>query len=369
MKVLIATGLYPPDVGGPATYVKTLHDTLPIKGIEVEVLPFGEVRRLPKIVRHVAYFFKTLKRGFRADIIFAQDPVSVGFPAMVAAKILRKPLVLKVVGDYAWEQGVQRFGVVDQLDEFSGARDHYSRQVWLLKNIERMVAESARAIIVPSRYLKKIVVRWKVEEEKIHVVYNAFEGVATPSAHIEERSGKTIISAGRLVPWKGFAELIELMPEIRTACPDVRLKIVGDGPDWARLEALVKKHDLVDTVKLFGNLPQTSLYEHIAASDVFVLNTSYEGFSHQLLEVMALGVPIVTTNVGGNPELIVDRESGLLVEQGDTAALMNAILELLDTKTNKTVFVENAQKKAAEFSVERMVSGTIDILAASTKKL
>lgn len=368
MKVLIATGLYPPDIGGPATYAKTLHEILPKKGIEAEVLSFGEVRHLPKIVRHFAYFFKTLRRGAHVDVIFAQDPVSVGLPAMLAAKLLRKPFVLKVVGDYAWEQGVQRFGVVDPLDEFSGVRDHYPRPVQLLKDIERMVAEGARAIIVPSRYLKKIVTNWRIEEEKISVVYNAFEGVHSnlQSPHGQRR---TIMSAGRLVPWKGFAELIELMPRIRADYPNAHLTIAGDGPDRARLEALIEKHNLSGSVELLGSLPQKELHKRIIASSVFVLNTSYEGLSHQLLEVMALGVSIVTTNVGGNPELIIDHVSGLLIEQGDSDALVAALHELFDGTIDGALLAKKAHEKVSEFSTERMVDETVEILHASTKKI
>ena len=104
MKILITTGIYPPDIGGPATYSKILIDELPKHNINALVLGFGEVRRLPKIIRHFLYFLKILKKGWKADIIFAQDPVSVGLPAALAAKILGKKFVLKIVGDYAWEQ-------------------------------------------------------------------------------------------------------------------------------------------------------------------------------------------------------------------------------------------------------------------------
>ncbi|NOY35824.1 MAG: glycosyltransferase family 4 protein, partial [bacterium] len=108
MRILICTGIYPPDIGGPATYSKLLFDELSKRGVEVEVLSFGDVRRLPKIIRHLVYFLKTLKRARGADIVFAQDPVSVGLPAAIAAKILQKRFILKVVGDYAWEQYNQR---------------------------------------------------------------------------------------------------------------------------------------------------------------------------------------------------------------------------------------------------------------------
>src|SRR3989344_3451656 len=87
-KILIATGIYPPDIGGPATYSKLLADELSKHNFNVSVLSFGEVRKLPKVLRHIIYFFKVWRRGKKADIIFAQDPVSVGLPAVLAAEIL-----------------------------------------------------------------------------------------------------------------------------------------------------------------------------------------------------------------------------------------------------------------------------------------
>src|SRR3989344_6965870 len=100
-KVLIATPLYPPEIGGPATYASVLEKELPKRGIEVEVLAFREVRSLPKIVRHGAYFLRCIAKGRDCDIIFAQDPVSVGLPALLASKFMRKRFIVKIVGDYA----------------------------------------------------------------------------------------------------------------------------------------------------------------------------------------------------------------------------------------------------------------------------
>src|SRR3989344_4474464 len=134
MKIVIATPLYPPDIGGPATYSKLLFDELPKRGVDVTVLSFGEVRALPKIIRHFFYFLKLLKRGRGVDIIFAQDTVSVGFPSLWASKILGKRFFVRVPGDYAWEQATQRYGVTDSVDEFQNKR--YGWRVEFLRKIQ-----------------------------------------------------------------------------------------------------------------------------------------------------------------------------------------------------------------------------------------
>ena len=164
MRVLIATGLYPPEIGGPATYSKILEEELPKRDIGVEILSFGEVRHLPKIVRHFVYFLKCLRRSAKADLIFAQDPVSVGLPSVLAAKILRKKFILKIVGDYAWEQWQIKNEKLKNknhklkfksLEEFQSEKFDFLTE--LRRKIQKFVAKRADKIIVPSEYLKKIV--------------------------------------------------------------------------------------------------------------------------------------------------------------------------------------------------------------------
>jgi glycosyltransferase involved in cell wall biosynthesis len=370
MRLLLATGIYPPSIGGPATYTKLLYEELPKHGIEAEVLSFDSVRHFPKLIRNVIYFYRAWKAAKTVDAVYAQDPVSVGLPALVAAKLRSKPFYLKVVGDYAWEQGVQRFGVEDSLDEFAARKRGYRLPVRILKAVQLQVASRARRVIVPSRYLKSILSKWGVPAERIAVVYNAFEAPEMPSESSEAIrkkefiEGKLIVSVGRLVPWKGFDTLIRLTARMQREFPDVGLLIIGDGPDRARLERIVKEERLERAVRFAGKLPQQEMLRRLKAADVFVLNTSYEGFSHQLLEVMALGIPIITTSVGGNPELITDGVNGILVPYDDKEGLRDALSRLFSGEQKALPLVEAARKRVTEFSVERMISGLLQEIHA-----
>src|SRR3989338_5487636 len=207
MKIVIATGLYPPEIGGPATYAKLFEERLPKYGIEVSILPFSTVRHLPQIIRHIAYFWKTVRLSRIVDAILVQDTVSTGFPAAVASLLVRKPLILRVPGDYAWEQGIQRFGVRESLDDFQ--ERSYGLRVAVLRAIQRFVARRARRIIAPSKYLASIVNGW-VWKKKADVIYN---GIEIPATIDTARRENLIVSSGRLVPWKGFKELVEVVAE------------------------------------------------------------------------------------------------------------------------------------------------------------
>jgi glycosyltransferase involved in cell wall biosynthesis len=369
-RILVATGIYPPEVGGPATYSKLLKEELPKYSkdkVRAIILNFGEVRKWPKIIRHLIYFFKALYRGQYCEVIYAQDPVSVGLPALWAAKILGKPFLLKIVGDYAWEQGVARFGVKDDLDTFSLQTKPYGWYVRWLKKIESHVARQAKAIVVPSEYLKKIVSNWGISPDKIVVIYNSFEppkGLATKEIIRKKMkvTGELVVSAGRLVAWKGFAGLIRLWPEILTKYPEAKLLIIGDGPEKNNLEKLIAELGLFDSVLLTGKLERQLLLVYLKIADVFVLNTGYEGFSHQLLEVASVGTPMVTTNVGGNSEIIKNGVSGLLVEYNNQTELTAGIIKILANPELARRLSTEAVGRVQEFSLERMITNLIRLI-------
>ena len=238
MKLLIATPLFPPDVGGPATDSHMLAAELPKQGIEVVVCSFGKVRHLPSGIRHVAYLFDVLKAAHGIDGIIAMDTFSACIPARIASQLLGKPLIVRVPGDYAWEQSVQRYGARETLEEFQ--HKQYGFRVELLRSLQRFAVGTAARIVVPSDYFKKIVLAWHVNPDRVKRIYLGldvnFENIEMP----EKPKGKIVLSLGRFVPWKGFAMLVELLPTL----PDEwKLVLAGDGPMRAALTR--RAHDLV----------------------------------------------------------------------------------------------------------------------------
>lgn len=361
MRILVATGIYPPQIGGPATYSKLLYDELPKRGIQVDIVNFGDFISKPKIIRHVLYFIELLKRGHDVDCIYAQDPVSVGLPALIASQVLKKKFLLKIVGDYAWEQGVQRFGVKDTLDEFSTKYQKYSPHVRTLKKIEKYVADGADTIITPSVYLKTVITNWGVKESKIRVIYNGFHVQEFKSTKTNLRKkynlhGTVLLSVGRLVPWKGFSGLIEMLSIVKKEIPDAVLLIAGDGPLKDRLTEQVSSLGLGDAVIFLGRLDQYVLFEYIKMADVFLLNTQYEGFSHQILETMSLGTAVITTRVGGNPEIIEHDHTGILVPYNDVISLAEHTVRLIRNPLLSQNIVRKARERVKDFTDERMLT-------------
>ncbi len=330
MRILIATGLYPPEVGGPATYTKLLEERLPALGFDVAVLPFSVVRRLPKILRHAAYFWKCFRMARRADIVFAQDTVSVGLPAALAAKLARKKFVVRVPGDYSWEQGVQRFGVKELLDDFQHKR--YGARVESLRAVQKFVTRQALAVIVPSGYMKGIVDTW-ADPKKVCVIYSSIDLSVPYELPRDRPEGFLIVSSGRRVPWKHF---------------DAIERVVAREPTWH--------------FSLAENLPRPQALGWIKAADVFVLNSTYEGLSHTLVEAMMLGTPIVATEVGGNPELIANGVDGLLIPPKDDEALYAALQNIQQHKEEARARAESARAKTKQFSIDTTIKQLVALL-------
>lgn len=364
MRLLIATPLYPPEPGGPATYAKILETELPARGVQVALLKFAQVRKYPKVLRHFAYFVLLLRAGKDADAILALDPVSTGFPAMLAARLLRKPFFVKIVGDYAWEQGTQRYGVRVTLDEFVYMQ-HVPFQVRTFRAIQTMVAKSAALRIVPSVYLQNIVATWGIPANDITVIYNAMqeEALGLLPERIANAPRPRVVSVGRLVPWKGMSGIIDAVTRVREAVPGAVLAIAGDGPERDTLERYAHVR-LGDAGHILGRLTHADTLALIKDADVFVLNSTYEGLSHLLIEALALGKPVIATNVGGNPELIEDGKNGLLIPLGDREALTDAITHLLTTPKHQALLGKQAAESMKRFSTTAMADATVAALTA-----
>jgi len=360
MKIIIAAGIYPPDIGGPATYSQTIAREFSKRGIKIALVCYSDneqrtanreqflveriLRKHNKLIRYWLYFWNLLKLARGADVIYAQGPLGAGLPTMRVSKILRKKFIVKIVGDYAWEQGVNQFGVKDLIEPFQ--KKKYNSKVERIRKIQKKVVRSADKVIVPSKFLKKIVSGWGIEEKKIKVIYNSFSkpphqifgsGGKPEKIKSVKLDGEVIISAGRPEPWKGMNTLREIMPDLLKENPEFKLIIAT-------------------------KLPHSELMGHFKASTMFVLNSGYEGLSHLVLEAMACGLPVIISNVCGNPEVVEHGYNGLLVEYNNKEQLKNAILKLWKDKELQKKFIKNGKKTLGRFGLEKMVGKTIEAL-------
>ena len=144
--------------------------------------------------------------------------------------------------------------------------------------------------------------------------------------------------------------------------PEVHLQIIGEGPERSSLEALIREKNLQGRVLLTGNLTRRELFAALEHADLFVLNSTYEGLPHIVLEALKAQVPVIATNCGGTGELIQHGHNGLLIPAADEQALCNAIKLLLEDAQRCAMLVKNGTESLEKFTWAALVDQTEKLL-------
>jgi glycosyltransferase involved in cell wall biosynthesis len=370
MNLLIVTGIFPPDIGGPASYVPSMASELVKFGHQVTVVtlsdkldhddrsynfPLHRIRRgLSKPLRFLFTVLRILREGRSAQVLYVNG---LYIEAAVANFYLRKPLVQKIVGDWAWERSTNKGWVRDTFEEFQ--RRRYGLRVEALKALRNFSARRAKTMIVPSRYLARWIVSWGVSEQKITVVYNAVELPLFSPSVIPLSTSIKVVTVGRLVPWKQVDRLIRAIAE----CDDVGLAIIGDGPERDRLERLARAQNIDDRIYFAGQRNREETLSLMAACDLFVLNSTYEGFPHVVLEAMGVGLPVVATAVGGTPEIVADG-NGVLIAPNANGLLSKTLLRLASSSAERQRLAKGAKHTMQRFGRSAMIEQTEAALQA-----
>ncbi len=379
--IIIATGIFAPEIGGPASYARTLATRLAKSGPVTVVtyssvhrsaddttLPFKVVRvwsRWPKGIKHLFYLITILKHTKEASVVFALNAISAGLPARFAARFHKKKFIVKIVGDAAWERAINSGKTSLMLNDFQKSKK--SGWIKLLHTAQFQICKGAHAIIVPSEYLADIVGGWGILAGKIKVIYNGVDFIPSDLSKEDARkklniSGNILFSWGRLVPWKGLRMLIKIMPQLLQINQFFRLVIVGSGPDRAVLETMIRNMNLDRKVWLMGQKSHREVADYLAASDIAILNSGYEGFSHQILEAMTAGVPVVASASGGNREIIHQGENGFMVKYNDEFNLVEAVRTVWNSAEMRERFIEGGKETVAHFTADKMFQETVDLL-------
>lgn len=341
MRAIFATPLIPPEIGGPATYIKELCERLhneiditvvayastaePIPGVRLRTV--SKNRPLP--LRLAKYALVLFVEARSADLIYVQNAAASGLPAVLVGMLLGKPVIIKFVGDEAWERATLARKTTLRLEEFL-ARPEGGLHVRLLMLLQGFVLRRATRVTTPSAYLRDAIVRtYGVSPERALVNYNAAEETEVPPFEAA-RVPRQIFTSARLVQWKGVDGIIRALGLLRARIPDARLVIAGDGPEETRLKELAKSLGLESAVEFLGRVSRTETWHLRKSSDVYVLNSTYEGLPHTVLTSFAAGIPTIATDIPGTNEAVYDGVSGLLVPSGDDAKLAEAIERLME---------------------------------------
>lgn len=371
-RVLLVTNIFPPQIGGPASFIDRLAGALARRGESVTVVCSSDAasepsdRTQPFRVRRIhasSNAIAQLKAVAALTVEMAKhDRILVNGlerAAAVAAGWTGRRYVLKVVGDSVWETARNSGWTSLSIDEFQKAPPSHPYLQQLARQRLRSL-ELARAVVTPSEYLRGLVGGWGVEPSRIRVILNGVEKERFAQFAARPRSGADlrVVFVGRMTNWKGIETLLLAVKDVA----GVRLVLVGDGPERPLLEEITAQLGIAGRVEFAGRIAEDRVGEQLARADALVLVSSYEGLSHTLLEASAAGLAVIASDRGGNPEVVRDGETGLLVPYGDPGALGAALTRLRDDEALRLRLAGAAKESSARFDFEATVDATIALL-------
>jgi glycosyltransferase involved in cell wall biosynthesis len=284
-----------------------------------------------------------LKKRFEFDLIDSHFAYPDGYAAGLLGKWLKVPVSITL----------------------RGTEVPHSKK-WIRRRLMLKALQRADRVFAVSDSLKQHVVSLGAEAGKIRVIGNGVDTQKfSPTSKTEARKqlglvadDKVLISVGALVERKGFHRVIELLPGLLTEFPNLKYLVVG-GPspegDWSnRLRQQVAELNLEKVVLFQGAMPSEQLKIPFSAADIFVLATSNEGWANVFLEAMACGLPVITTDVGGNKEVVCSEELGAIVPYGNGELLQEAIKSALGREWNREEILVYAADNSWDSRVETL---------------
>lgn len=356
MKILITVGIFPPDIGGPASFVPKIANNLTDKNIKVTVLCLSEskiidntnykvvriLRNQNLIIRWIKTVLLIIKNGWGANILFVN-----GLPmeSYIANLILRKKVVRKIVGDWAWERGRNKGLISESFEEFQ--ENKHNLHLKIAKFSRGWTAARSNIVITPSNHLKKVVTKWGVNENKIKVIYNGTK--ITDDLKIPNNNLIRFITVGRLAPWKNINVMIDSMKLLEEDKINYVFYIVGSGPLLNELKDQVNLYNLNKKIIFTGQKNKVELEKIYRESDIYLQASGYEGLPHVILEAMNYNLSIISTPIGGTNEVLLNGENGWVVNLKDGKCpdhvdLKNVISKVLNSKkidTQKKIKAKN----------------------------
>ena len=321
MRVLVTVGIFPPDIGGPATFVpkiaKYFQDEL---NYEIEILTLSDNknsninddfsvkridRNLPIIYRWLKTIFTIYKLGKNKDLIFVNG---LGTETTIANIFLKKKIIRKIVGDPVWERAYSKAKISESFDEFQVK--NYGFSISLQKKVRSFSIKKSDIVVTPSKHLKNFILNLGFKN-KIEIINN---GVFIPEENTNiftnDQINITIVS--RLVSHKNIEKIIKAISDLNS--PLINLNIIGDGPELNQLQKISLESNNKDNIIFHGKLNRDDINHIFLKSDIYIQASNYEGLPHSLLEAMSYGIPVLCTPVGECKEILGNEDRGYMLD-------------------------------------------------------
>lgn len=373
MNVLVVSGIWPPDVGGPASHAPQVAHFLQQRGHGVAVITTARAqpapepfpvhwisRSLPKGMVHLRTGLEVARRAAAADVVYTTGMFG---RSAAGATLARRPYVVKLTADPAFERARRRGIVGGDVDQFQRAAG--GMKVALLRAARDRELRGAAHVFTPSAYLGELAVSWGVRADRVSVLPNPAPALPELAPREELAAsfgidGLTLAFAGRLTAQKSLGVALEALARVE----GVALVIAGEGDEREPLEARAAALGLTGRVRFLGPLPRARVVELFRAADASILSSSWENFPHTVVEALAAGTPVLATSAGGVAEVVRDGENGLLVASGDVEGLAGAIRRFAGDAELRDRLRAAAAPSVAEYAPERVFARLEETLAS-----
>ena len=357
MRVLVTVGIFPPDIGGPATFVpkiaKYFQDEL---NYEIEILTLSDNknsninddfsvkridRNLPIIYRWLKTIFTIYKLGKNKDLIFVNG---LGTETTIANIFLKKKIIRKIVGDPVWERAYSKARISESFDEFQDK--NYGFSISLQKKVRSFSIKKSDIVVTPSQHLKNFILNLGFKN-KIEIINN---GVFIPEENTNiftnDQINITIVS--RLVSHKNIEKIIKAISDLNS--PLINLNIIGDGPELNQLQKISLESNNKDNIIFHGKLNRDEIDHIFLNSDIYIQASNYEGLPHSLLEAMSYGIPVLCTPVGECKEILGNEDRGYIL---DLPVSKNNIKSKINEIIGEKNIANNKGERGKDFITEK----------------
>jgi glycosyltransferase involved in cell wall biosynthesis len=371
LRVLVVSGIWPPDVGGPASHAPEVAGFLHGRGHRVDVVttahsaPAQEAyevrwvsRRVPVGVRHVLGAALIGRLAAAADVVYTTGMFG---RSALGSRLARTPYVLKLTADPAHERARRRGFSEGDVAEFQ--RERGGLHVRALRTARDAELRGAARVFSPSAYLRDLAVSWGVDPSRVEVLPNPSPALPDLPNRDEARrrfsvDGATLVFAGRLTAQKSLGLALEAL----AATDGVTLLLAGEGDERAALEGRAADLGLDGRVRFLGPQRREQVLELFRAADALLLTSSWENFPHTVVEALAVGTPVLATAAGGVGEVVEDGRNGLLVPPGDAVALAGAIDRFFGDELLRASLRAAAAPSVTGYAPERIYSRLEEVL-------
>jgi glycosyltransferase involved in cell wall biosynthesis len=343
MNILITVGIFPPDIGGPASFVPKISDFLIENGHNVKIICLSEVgnihtednldvirikrsNNLP--IRWIKTIYQIVKNGRRSDLIFVNG---LGVESAIANLILQKQLIRKIVGDPVWERAYNKKRITESFDDFQ--INKHSFLIEVQKLLRNWSINSAEIVITPSDHLKSFVSGIGYSKKILKI--NNGVNITDINRANESKADINLIIISRLVVQKNINIVIEAMKLLDNK--NLKLSIIGEGGEFSKLENTIHDLNLQNQVQLLGKIDNNKISQFLLTADIFIQASDYEGLPHSVLEAINYEVPILSTETGGCKDLLNDGERGFIIPMPpDKKVIAENISFIIENKAEAT---------------------------------